>query len=97
MKMQPIVNQQTVETDRFDLRPLRRSDQELIELYTSDARVAQNTANIPHPLPDGVIEAFIIRAMARERDEDVWVMDCTKSNGAKVAGVISDLSGSQPV
>ena len=89
MKMQPIVNQQTVETDRFDLRPLRRSDLELIELYTSDARVAQNTANIPHPLPDGVIEAFIIRAMARERDEDVWVMDCTKSNGAKVAGVIS--------
>ena len=89
MKMQPIVNQQTVETDRFDLRPLRRSDLELIELYTSDARVAQNTANIPHPLPDGVIEAFIIRAMARERDEDVWVMDCTKSSGAKVAGVIS--------
>ena len=89
MKMQPIVNQQTIETERFDLRTLRRSDLGLIKLYTSDARVAQNTANIPHPLPHGLMDAFITRAMARDRDEDVWVMDCTKSNGAEVAGVIS--------
>ena len=89
MKMQPIVNQQTIEVTRFDLRSLRRSDLDLIELYTGDARVARNTANIPHPLSKGVMEDFILRAMAPERDADVWVIDCSKSAGADVAGVVS--------
>ncbi|MEM7522127.1 MAG: GNAT family N-acetyltransferase, partial [Pseudomonadota bacterium] len=47
MQMQTIVNQPTIETDRFDLRPLRRSDLGLIALHTGDKRVAQNTASIP--------------------------------------------------
>ncbi|MGB3245414.1 MAG: GNAT family N-acetyltransferase [Sulfitobacter sp.] len=89
MKMQSITNQPVIETERFDLRPLRRSDLGLIEMYASDARVAMNTATIPHPLPPGVIEAFITRAMAEPRAEDVWVMDSIKSAGAEVAGVIS--------
>ncbi|MEM6305460.1 MAG: GNAT family N-acetyltransferase [Pseudomonadota bacterium] len=89
MQIQPIVNQMTIETARFDLRPLRRSDQGLIELYAGDARVAKNTASIPHPLAPGVIEAFITRAMAEPRVEDVWVMDATRSSGAEVAGLIS--------
>ena len=89
MQMQPIVNQQVIETERFDLRPLRRSDQGLIEMYASDPRVARNTATIPHPLPPGVIEAFVTRAMAAAREEDVWVMDATKSAGGEVAGIIS--------
>lgn len=89
MQMQPIVNQQVIEIERFNLRPLRRSDQGLIEMYASDVRVANNTATIPHPLPPGVIEAFITRAMSESRVEDVWVMDSSKSSGAEVAGVIS--------
>ena len=89
MQMESIVNQPVIETERFDLRPLRRSDQGLIEMYAGDAQVARNTAAIPHPLPPGMIEAFITRAMAEGRDEDVWVMDCTKSAGAEVAGMIS--------
>ena len=36
MKLDPILNQPLVETDRFDLRPLRKSDMGLIELYASD-------------------------------------------------------------
>ena len=89
MQMETIVTQHVIETERFDLRPLRRSDLALIEMYAADARVAQNTSTIPHPLPPGEMEAFIARAMATQREEDVWVMDCSKSAGAAVAGVIS--------
>ena len=89
MQMQSIVNQPTIETDRFDLRPLRRSDLGLIELHTGDKRVAENTASLPHPLPPGATEAFIARGMAETREDDIWVMDGTKSAGAEVMGLIS--------
>ena len=89
MQMQQIINQPVIETPRFDLRPLRTSDQGLIEMYAGDSRVARNTPSIPHPLPPGMIEAFINRAMTEPRDEDVWVMDGLKGDGAEVMGVIS--------
>jgi RimJ/RimL family protein N-acetyltransferase len=89
MQMEPIVNQPTIETDRFVLRPLRRSDQGLIELYASDARVARNTTTIPHPLPPGVSEALVQRATHEPREEDVWAMDASKTGGAELMGLIS--------
>ena len=81
--------QPTIETERFDLRPVRASDRGLIELYASDPRVAMNTVSIPHPLPPGVIEAYIKRALNDVRNEDVWVMDGLKAGGSEVMGVIS--------
>ena len=89
MKVDQIVNQPVIETDRFDLRPLRRSDQGLIEMYAGDDRVAKMTTSIPHPVPPGMTEAFVTRAMASVRDEDVWAIDGTKSDGAEVMGLIS--------
>jgi RimJ/RimL family protein N-acetyltransferase len=89
MKVDQIVNQPVVSTDRFDLRPLRRSDQGLIDMYASDKRVAEMTTSIPHPVPPGMTEAFIARAMADQRDEDVWAIDGSKSAGAEVMGLIS--------
>ena len=89
MQMEPIVNQPVIETERFDLRPVRRSDLGLIEMYASDPRVAKATSSIPHPLPPGSVEAFIVRAMADDREEDVWVMDGTRTGGDEVMGVIS--------
>ncbi|MCB1313429.1 MAG: GNAT family N-acetyltransferase [Sedimentitalea sp.] len=89
MKLDSIINQPVIETERFDLRPLRRSDKGLIELYGSDERVARMTTSIPHPLPPGVVDALITRAMASERDEDVWAMDGLKSGGSEVMGLIS--------
>jgi hypothetical protein len=41
MKLDAIVNQPVIETERFVLRPLRRSDQGLIEFYASQADVAR--------------------------------------------------------
>lgn len=89
MKLDPILNQPLVETERLDLRPVRKSDTGLIEMYFSDERVARMTPSIPHPLPPGTTEAFVARAMATNRDEDVWVMDGTRSGGPELMGLIS--------
>ncbi len=89
MKLDAIIHQQVIETERFDLRPLRRSDKGLIEMCSGDERVARMTSTIPHPLPPGAAEAFIQRAMADDRDEDVWAMDGTKADGSEIMGVIS--------
>lgn len=89
MKLDAIINQPVIETERFDLRPLRRSDLGLIEHYASDERVARMTTSIPHPLPPGLIEGFIARAMNDARDEDVWAVDGSKDGGNELKGVIS--------
>lgn len=89
MKLDQIINQPVIETDRFDLRPLRRSDTGLITLYGSDERVARMTTSIPHPLPPCSTEAFVARAMSDTRVEDVWAMDGSKSGGSEVMGLIS--------
>ncbi len=89
MKLETIVTQPVIETERFDLRPLRVSDAGLIELYASDERVASMTTSIPHPLPPGTTQAFIARAIAEDRSEDVWAMDASKSDGAEVMGLIA--------
>lgn len=88
MKMDQISAQAVIETERFDLRPLRRSDMGLIELYAGDARVAKMTTAIPHPYPPGAAEAFVARAMEPERDLDVWAIDATKSGEGELLGVI---------
>lgn len=89
MEMEKITVQPVIEAERFDLRPLRRPDLGLIELYGGDERVARMTTSIPHPLPPGSADAFVTRAMKDDRDEDVWVIDGTKSGAAELMGVIS--------
>lgn len=74
---------------RLVLRPLQPSDAGLLEMYTSDARVAEGTRSIPHPLPPGATAQFIARATAPNRDEDVWVMDGAGHDKASVLGLIS--------
>lgn len=89
MKLDQITTQPVIETESFDLRPLRRSDQGLIELYAGDERVARMTTSIPHPLPPGAVEALIARSLDPVRDEDVWAVDGTKSGGEELKGLIS--------
>lgn len=89
MEMERITVQQVIETERFDLRPLRRSDQGPIELFGGDERVARMTTSIPHPVPPGMFEGFIARATKDDRDEDVWAMDGSKSGASDLMGLIS--------
>lgn len=89
MSFETAVLQPTVSTERFDLRPLRKSDAGLIAHYSSDVRVASMTQAIPHPLPPGSTEAMVDRATAAQRTEDIWAMDGTKVGGPEVMGLIS--------
>lgn len=88
MTVQTIRTQPVIETARLDLRPLRRSDEGLIEFYAGDARVARMTRGIPHPMPPGAVAAFIARARADDREEDVWAMDATRHGGPELMGVV---------
>lgn len=89
MKFDAIVKQPVIETERLILRPLRRSDAGLLELYGADERVARMTRTIPHPLPPGVTEGFITRSLADGRDEDVWVLDGSAKGHAELLGLIT--------
>lgn len=88
MSLDRTATQPTVLTERFDLRPLRTSDKGLIEHYSADVRLARMTANIPHPLPPGAVDAYVTRVTAPVRNEDVWAMDATKDGGPELMGVI---------
>lgn len=89
MFQETIVVQPTLAAERFVLRPIRKSDAGLIAMYTSDRRVAEQTRSIPHPLPPGATEAFISRALAEDRKEDVWVMDGSELGHDEVLGLVS--------
>ena len=89
MELKKITLQAVVLADRFDLRPLRKADTGMINHYASDERVARMTSSIPHPVPPGMTEAFVTRTMADARDEDVWVIDGTKSGASDLMGLIS--------
>ncbi len=82
-----ITAQPVVETDRFILRPMRKSDAGLLEMHMSDKRVAEACRAVPHPLPPGAIAAYIARAGQDGRGEDVWVMDGTAAGMPEVLGV----------
>lgn len=89
MIQEPIVVQPVLAGERIVLRPLRRSDAGLIALYTSDRRLAEGTRAIPHPLPPGAAEAYVTRALADKRAEDVWAIDGSARGLAEVLGVVS--------
>jgi len=89
VKIDTIVNQPVMETERMILRPLRRSDAGLLEMYGSDERVARMTRSIPYPMPPGATDAYIARSLADERDEDVWVLDGSPKGMAELVGMIS--------
>jgi RimJ/RimL family protein N-acetyltransferase len=71
------------------LRPVRRSDQGLIEHWTSDARVARMTRTIPHPLPPGASEAFVTRLLSSDAQGATWAIDGHEAGLSELVGLIS--------
>jgi RimJ/RimL family protein N-acetyltransferase len=88
MKIDQILDLPVIDADRFVLRPLRKSDAGLIQMYASDERVAKGTRSIPHPLPPGATEAFVARGLASDRAEDIWVMDGAAHGLSEVLGIV---------
>ncbi len=89
MKHDTIVNQPVIETERFVLRPLRRSDVGLIEMYAGNETVAKMTATVPHPLPPGSTEAYIQRVSAEGTSEHVWAIDGIAGGDPEIMGLIA--------
>ena len=81
-------SQPVVRTERLQLRPVRRSDMGLLELYASDRRVAEMTGGIPHPLPPGTTDAYVTRCLAGE-PEVVWALDASEAGLGELVGVVS--------
>jgi len=88
MKQDTVTDQPRIEAGRFVLRPPRRGDIGLLTLYAGDARVAKGSRSIQHPLPPGVVEAYVARAATPGRVEDVWIIDGGE-HGHELLGVIS--------
>ena len=78
-----------LETERFDLRPIRQSDSGLIGHYSSDKRVACQTSSIPHPLPPGASDAFVARVTSPDSNEHVWALDASRHGGSEVMGLLT--------
>jgi len=89
LAMLPNVDVTQIAAGRFLLRGMRKSDAGLCEMYVGDARVAQATRSIPHPLPPGATDAFIARAIDGTTKGTIWVMDGTGAGLSEVLGVIS--------
>ncbi len=83
------IDQPSIETERLVLRPLKRSDAGLLELYAGSEKIARMTTSIPHPLPPGATEAFLTQASAQDRTEDVWVLDGGPRGLPEVVGCIA--------
>ena len=80
--------QPVIASERFVLRPLRRSDAGLISHWASDPRVARGTRSIPHPYPPGAAEALVTRSHAPGRSGDVWALDGTAQGLGEVLGLV---------
>lgn len=89
MSLHETLTMPVMETERFDLRPVRLSDMGLIDHYASDKRVATMTASIPHPLPPKAVEAFVTRVTAPDSEDHVWVLDATRQGGSELMGVLT--------
>ncbi len=89
MKQENITRQAVIKAKRFDLRPVRKSDLGMIELFAGDERVARMTSSIPHPLPPGAIEAYLDRVLAPDSCELVWAIDGSAEGARELLGLMS--------
>ena len=83
MKLDAITTQPVVETARFVLRPLRRSDAGLIEFYTKDERVARQTTTIRILCLRGRQKPLSIGVYRLNGKRDVWAIDAVPQAGPK--------------
>ncbi|MBR9863943.1 MAG: GNAT family N-acetyltransferase [Rhodobacteraceae bacterium] len=88
MMQSKISGQMVIPTERFTLRPVRKSDLGLIELFAGDERLARMTRNIAHPLPPGAVSVFLDRVSKPDSAEKVWAIDGTSQDAGELLGLM---------
>jgi [ribosomal protein S5]-alanine N-acetyltransferase len=93
----PLINsmQPTLHTTRLTLRPFALGDAVSVRQLAGDIRVAEPTANIPHPYPEGSAEAWIVTHAAMFESKKGVVFAITDSVSGELLGAISLLEMSE--
>lgn len=81
--------QPTLATERLSLRPFVRSDSAELQRLAGDKRIADVTANIPHPYPDGLAEAWIAKRQPNWAAGRQASFAITRADDAGLMGAIS--------
>lgn len=81
-----------LKTTRLRLRPFTLEDAPLVQQLAGDSRVADTTANVPHPYPDGVAETWIAthESSASEGKSYTWAIVSLETD--ELIGCISLIS-----
>ena len=64
----------TLTTERLTLKPVTLEDENEIEKYVSDIRVARMVSSITHPNPPGATRAFLKRVIDPENPDITWAI-----------------------
>jgi ribosomal-protein-alanine N-acetyltransferase len=83
-----IAGQPTLETARLILRPFRLADAADVQRLAGDRAIAETTATIPHPYPDGAAEEWIASHPDRfARGESVTFAITRRDDGALLGSI----------
>ena len=80
--------QPTLETERLILRPFRLTDAADVQRMAGDRAIAETTATIPHPYPDGAAEAWIATHPDRSASGDSVTFALTRRDDGALLGAI---------
>lgn len=79
----------TLETERLILRPFVLRDALRVQALAGDRRVAEMTAEIPYPYPDGVAEAWISNHLLEWRTHRLIALAVTSKTTGALVGAVS--------
>jgi ribosomal-protein-alanine N-acetyltransferase len=80
--------QPTLETERLILRPFRIADAAEVQRLAGDRAIAETTANIPHPYPDGAAETWIASHLDRFASGESATFAITRRDDGALLGAM---------
>ena len=81
--------QPTLATDRLILRPFHLADAEEVQRLAGDFRVAEPTANVPHPYADGAAQEWIATHAKSFESRSSIVYAISLIGSGRIAGAIA--------